>query len=43
MKTAIEVMQTRRSIRTYATGTVDRAIIEEIVDCARLAPTAMND
>jgi nitroreductase len=43
MKTAIEVMQTRRSIRTYAAGTVDRATIEEIVDCARLAPTAMND
>jgi nitroreductase len=43
MKTAIEVMQARRSIRTYAAGTVDRQIIEEIVDCARLAPTAMNE
>jgi nitroreductase len=41
--TAIEAMHSRRSIRTYIAGPVDRAIIEEIVDCARLAPTAMND
>jgi nitroreductase len=41
--TAIEVMHSRRSIRTYTAEPVDRAIIEEIVDCARLAPTAMND
>jgi nitroreductase len=43
MKNAIEVMQTRRSIRAYTPQPVDRRIIEEIVDCARLAPTAMND
>ena len=43
MKNAIEVLQTRRSIRTYTAQPVDRKIIEEIVDCARLAPTAMND
>jgi nitroreductase len=43
MKTAIEAMRTRRSIRSYTPHPVDRAIIEEIVDCARLAPTAMND
>jgi len=43
MKSAIETMKTRRSIRTYKPGTVERAVIEEIVDCARLAPTAMND
>jgi len=43
LKTAIETMQTRRSIRTYATGSVARTTIEEIIDCARLAPTAMND
>ncbi|MDR3745475.1 MAG: nitroreductase family protein [Acidobacteriaceae bacterium] len=44
MKNAIEAMQSRRSIRTYNTGlTVERSTIEEIVDCARLAPTAMND
>jgi nitroreductase len=44
MKNAIETMQTRRSIRTYVPNVpVDRKVIEEIVDCARLAPTAMND
>jgi nitroreductase len=40
---AIEAMKTRRSIRTYTALPVERKIIEEIVDCARLAPTAMND
>jgi nitroreductase len=43
MKNTIEVLQTRRSIRSYAAKPVERAVIEEIVDCARLAPTAMND
>lgn len=43
MKNAIEVLKSRRSIRTYAEKPVEVAIIEEIVDCARLAPTAMND
>jgi len=36
-------MKERRSIRAYEQKPVPRAIIEEIVDCARLAPTAMND
>ena len=40
---AIQAMQSRRSIRTYTSQPIDRTIIEEIVDCARLAPTAMND
>jgi nitroreductase len=43
MKTAIQAMHSRRSIRAYTPQPVDRAIIEEIIDCARLAPTAMND
>jgi len=43
MRNAIEVIRGRRSIRTYAANPVERAIIEEIIDCARLAPTAMND
>jgi len=43
MKTAIEAMHSRRSIRAYTPQPVDRATIGEIVDCARLAPTAMND
>jgi nitroreductase len=43
MKNAIEALKTRRSIRTYAAQPVERKLIEEIVDCARQAPTAMND
>jgi nitroreductase len=43
MKNAIEVLKTRRSIRTYTNQPVERKIIEEIIDCARMAPTAMND
>ncbi|MGB8261070.1 MAG: nitroreductase family protein [Terracidiphilus sp.] len=40
---AIEVLKNRRSIRTYTPDPVARPLIEEIVDCGRLAPTAMND
>ena len=40
---AIQVLKSRRSIRAYTAEPVARAVIEEIVDCARLAPTAMND
>lgn len=43
MKSAIEVLKSRRSIRTYTQQPVDKCVIEDIVDCARLAPTAMND
>jgi nitroreductase len=43
VKDAIEVLKSRRSIRAYTLETVPQNIIEEIVDCARLAPTAMND
>lgn len=43
MKVAIEVLKNRRSIRTYKNETIPNDTIEEIVDCARLAPTAMND
>lgn len=43
MQNAIQVLQSRRSIRAYTDKPVERGIIEEIVDCARLAPTAMND
>lgn len=42
MQNAIEVIRNRRSIRAYTGQPVPRRIIEEIVDCARLAPTAMN-
>jgi nitroreductase len=43
MKDAIAALKARRSIRTYAARPVERKIIEEMIDCARLAPTAMND
>jgi len=43
MKNAIEVLKSRKSIRTYSAQPVERYLIEDIVDCARLAPTAMND
>ncbi len=39
---AIEVLKTRRSIRAYKGGPVPRKIIEDIVDCGRLAATAVN-
>jgi nitroreductase len=39
---AIEALKGRRSIRTYEDRPVPREIIEEIVDTARLAPSANN-
>ncbi|MBP1606383.1 MAG: nitroreductase [Acidobacteria bacterium] len=39
---AITCLKTRRSIRAYAETPVAQDILEDIVDCARLAPTAMN-
>jgi nitroreductase len=39
---AIEVLKARRSIRHYLSKTVEKEKIEIIIDCARLAPTAIN-
>lgn len=39
---AIECIKTRRSIRSYSRGQIDRSVIEDIVDCGRLAATAIN-
>jgi nitroreductase len=39
---AIEMLKTRRSVRAYTRASIPRKIIEEIVDCGRLAPTANN-
>jgi nitroreductase len=39
---AIEALRTRRSIRVYQEKEVPRELIEEIIDAARLAPTANN-
>jgi nitroreductase len=39
---ALTCLKTRRSVRTYRSDPVPPAIVEDIVDCARLAPTAFN-
>jgi len=39
---AIQALKTRRSVRVYTSEPVPRSVLEDIVDCARLAPTAMN-
>jgi len=40
---AIEALRTRRSIRAYRDQSVEKEVLETIVDCARLAATACND
>jgi nitroreductase len=42
MNGTVEVLRKRRSVRAYTDQPVAREVIEEILDCARLAPTAMN-
>jgi nitroreductase len=37
---AIEALKARRSVRAYLSKPIPREIIEDIIDCARLAPTA---
>ena len=39
---AIECMKTRRSIRAYQDKPEPREVIEDIVDCGRMAATAIN-
>lgn len=39
---AIEALKTRRSVRVYQQRDVPKELLEQIVDCARLAPTALN-
>ncbi len=39
---AIDVLKSRRSIRAFRDHPVEREKIKEIIDCARLAPTANN-
>jgi nitroreductase len=39
---AIECMKTRRSIRAFLDTPVPRFLVEDIVDCGRLAATAIN-
>ncbi|MEI6512874.1 MAG: nitroreductase family protein [bacterium] len=39
---AIECLKTRRSVRSYQNRAVPKEILEDIVDCGRLAATGMN-
>ena len=39
---AIDCLKTRRSVRSYKPGEVDREVVEDIVDCGRLAASAIN-
>jgi len=39
---AIRALRERRSVRSFTDEAVDRQVIEDLVDCARLAPTARN-
>ncbi len=38
----IEALKTRRSVRAYTGEPVSREVIEDIIDCGRLAATAIN-
>ena len=38
----IEALKTRRSVRAYTGEPVSPAVIEDIIDCGRLAATAIN-
>jgi nitroreductase len=39
---AIEALKTRRAVRAYGSAPVPREIVEDIIDCGRLAATAIN-
>lgn len=39
---ALQAIKSRRSIRAYKPTPVSREVLIDLVDCARLAPTAMN-
>ena len=43
MDSTIEAIRNRRSLRAYTQQPIARETIEEIVDCGRMAPTAMNE
>ncbi|MEK7406771.1 MAG: nitroreductase family protein [Acidobacteriota bacterium] len=38
----IQALKTRRCVRAYTREPVPKQVIEELIDCARLAPTARN-
>jgi nitroreductase len=39
---ALEALKTRRCVRAYTGAPVARAVLEDVVDCGRLAATAIN-
>lgn len=39
---ALEALKTRRSVREYSPEPVPRKVVEDLVDCGRLAATARN-
>ncbi len=39
---ALEVIKTRRSVRLYEDKSIPKEVLEDIIDCARFAPSAMN-
>jgi len=39
---ALSVIKTRRSVRSFKDKPIPRDVLEDIIECARLAPTAMN-
>lgn len=39
---AIEMLKSRRSVREFETTPVEKSVIEDIVDCGRLAASALN-
>jgi len=40
---AIEAIKSRRSCREFLPDEVDKAVIEDLIDCARLAPTGRGE
>jgi nitroreductase len=42
MNELVQVMKSRRSVRQFESKPIPPEIIEDILDCARLAPTAIN-
>ncbi len=40
---AIEALKTRRSVRYFRPGEIPVGLLEELVDCARLAPSGRNE
>ena len=39
---ALDVLKTRRSVRAYSNQPVPREVVADIIDCGRLAATAIN-